>query len=146
MTAASEAGTAQGERLAHEVQRQAGVDHVLHEQDVASLDSQVEVLEEPYSRIGRGLLACVPGESDEIQCMDDRSRPAQVGDEDDARLQGGDEDRLATRVVGRDLGAQLVHADPDLLRGEIHVPDAAVEIQLARSSLYRSASRAMSRL
>jgi hypothetical protein len=41
-------GTAERERLADEVQRQPGVDDVLDEQDVATLDAQVEVLEQPY--------------------------------------------------------------------------------------------------
>ena len=74
----------------------------------------------------------------------DRAR--EVGEEEDARLQRGDEHRLATLVVAGDLGAELRHPRPDLLRGEIDLPDAAVGFDLARSSLYRSARRWMSRL
>jgi hypothetical protein len=39
--------------------------------------------------------------------MRDLERPREVGQEEDARLQRGDEDRLAALVVAGDLGAEL---------------------------------------
>jgi hypothetical protein len=76
----------------------------------------------------------------------DRGRPRQVGEEDEARLEESDEDRLAARVVLRDLAAELRYTRRDLLGGEVDGADALVEGQDARSSRYRSARRSMSRL
>jgi hypothetical protein len=136
---------AQSQRLADEVQRQSGVDDVLDEEDVAALDCDVEILQQPHASLPATAGACVAGEGDEVELVKDRGRAAQIGDEDDARLQRRDEDRLAALVVPRNVRAELVDAGFDLLCGEVDLPDP-VGYQLARSSLYRSARRAMSRL
>ena len=106
---------AERERLADVVERQPGVDDVLDEQDVAILDAQVEILQQPDARFRPRLLTRVAREGDEVELVRDRYRAAEVGDEDDARLQRGDEDRDAALVVGDDLRAQLVDPRFDLL-------------------------------
>jgi len=72
--------------------------------------------------------------------------PRKVGQEEDARLQRGDEDRLASLVVARDLDAQLAYPGLDLAGGEVDVTERLRCFYDARSSLYRSARRWMSRL
>jgi hypothetical protein len=49
--------------------------------------------------------------------------PREVGEEDEARLQRADEQRLTSRVVGRDLLAELRDPGRELLCGEIDLPD-----------------------
>jgi hypothetical protein len=70
-----------------------------------------------------GRSARVAGELEEVEVVEDRDRPRQVGDEDEARLQRRDEQRLAVAIVGRDLGAELGDAAGDLLRAEVDLPD-----------------------
>jgi hypothetical protein len=53
----------------------------------------------------------------------DGQGPREVGEEEDARFQRRDEQGLATLVVPRDLGPQLGNARPNLLGGEIDLPD-----------------------
>jgi hypothetical protein len=50
-------------------------------------------------------------------------RARQVGQEDDARLQGGDQQRVPARVPMRELGAELLDPARDLVAGEIDLPD-----------------------
>ena len=113
---------AQRERLAQVVQRQAGVDDVLDEQDVPAGDPEVEVLQEPDPRLAARLVRAVRGELDEVDGVGDRDRPRQVGEEDEARLQRGDENRVTAVVVDGDLRAELEDARPDVLRGEVELP------------------------
>ena len=47
--------------------------------------------------------------------MRDRDRPGEVGREDERALEDGDEQEIATRVVARDLGSQLIDARRELL-------------------------------
>jgi hypothetical protein len=49
--------------------------------------------------------------------------PREVGEEEDARLQRRYEQGLAALVVPRDLGPELGNARPNLLGGEIDLPD-----------------------
>jgi hypothetical protein len=58
----------------------------------------------------------------------DRERARQVGEEDEARLQTADQDRLAARVVLADLLAELLDARTDLVGGEVDLADPSVEI------------------
>jgi hypothetical protein len=48
----------------------------------------------------------VAGQLDEVERVMDRQGARQVGDERDARLQRGDEQRLEAGVVGGDLGSE----------------------------------------
>jgi hypothetical protein len=106
-------GIAEGKRLAEVVERQTGVDDVLDDQDVAARDLRVEILEEADAAmaalIGAGRIA---GELDEIQAVVDPDRAGQVGDEDDARLEGRDEQRLSALVVTRDLTSEFADTRP----------------------------------
>jgi hypothetical protein len=51
-------------------------------------------------------------------------RARQVGQEDERRLQGADEQRLLAGVVGGDLLAELRDAGRDLLGREVDLSDA----------------------
>jgi hypothetical protein len=62
----------------------------------------------------------------EVDVVDDRQRPRQVGDEDDARLQQADEQRLAAGVVPGDLRAELPDPNRDLACREVDLADALV--------------------
>jgi hypothetical protein len=121
------AGRAEPE-VAHEVvQRQPGVDDVLDDHHVPVVDAGVEVLDEPDRGRAARLVGRVAGELDEVDMVEDRDRTRQVGEEDEARLQGCDEERLPALVVGSDLGAELVDAGCDLSGGEVDLADARVE-------------------
>jgi hypothetical protein len=58
--------------------------------------------------------------------MQDRHGAREVGDEDEARLERPYEDRLATGVVARDLGAELPDAGGELRPREVDLPDPVV--------------------
>ena len=146
------AGRAELERPAEVVERQAGVDDVLDDEDVAPFDRAVEVFQELDRRAAAGLTGAVAGQLDEIDVVDDRDLPAEVDEEDDARLQRCDEERLSARVVLGDLSAELADPGRDLRGGEVDLPDAILGRLVARFdyeaslSPYRWASRSMSRL
>jgi hypothetical protein len=70
--------------------------------------------------------APVAGELDEVEPVEDRDGAGQVGEEDEARLQRADEDRLEARVVAADLGAELPDAGGERLGGEVDLPDPRV--------------------
>jgi hypothetical protein len=55
--------------------------------------------------------------------VQERERTREIGDEDEARLQRADEQRLTPGVVGRDLLAELRDPSRDLLCGEVDLPD-----------------------
>jgi hypothetical protein len=134
------------EGLEQPVQRQAGVDHVLDEQHVLSVDRGVEVLQQPDAPAAARLGAAVACELDEVEPMGDRDGAREIGDEDEARLQQPDEERVAAGVVLGDLRAELGDASGDLLGGKVELADRRIAGYEARSSLYRCARRSMSRL
>ena len=104
---------AERECLAEVVQRQASVDHVFHDQDVAAGDLRIQILEEAdagmVALVGARRVAC---ELDEVEAMVDRQGAGQVRDEDDARLERCDEQRLPTFVVTGDFAPELADARP----------------------------------
>ncbi len=55
--------------------------------------------------------------------MRDRQRPREVGEEDDARLQRRDEQRLAADVGRSKVDAELRDAASDLVARQIDLPD-----------------------
>jgi hypothetical protein len=59
--------------------------------------------------------------------VDDRQGARQVGDEDERRLQRGDEDRLEAVVVTGDLRSELLDPGLDLLPREVDLADALVD-------------------
>jgi hypothetical protein len=134
---------AQQERLRQVVERQAGVDDVLDQQDVPPVDAQGQILQQP-DLASAAAVSVVAGECNEIQVVDDRKSPGQVGDEDERRRQRRNEDRLAAVVVGGDLGSEFADPALDLLPREVDLPDPGIRYE-ARSSLYRWARRSMSR-
>jgi hypothetical protein len=135
------------ERLAEIVERQARVDHVLDDQDVAARDLRVQVLEQPDARVAALVGACrVARELDEVDAVVDPDRPREVGDEDDAGLERRDQKRLPALVVTGDVATQLANPCRNLLAREVDLPETRPGRYDASSSWYRSARRSMSRL
>ena len=134
----------EAERPEQVVERQAGVDDVVDEEHVAADVVRVEILQEPDAVLASGVAPAVRGELEEVDPVRDRERPAQVGDEDEARLQQPDEDGLAARVVLADLAAEFADASSDLLRAEVDLSCVVVSYD-ASFSRYRWARRSRSR-
>jgi len=138
---------AERQGLAEVIQGEARVDDVLDDQDVAVGELLVEVLQEPDPRVAARVgVGAVAGELDEVERVGDRDRPGEVGDEDDARLERRDEQRLAGFVVLGDLAAELADARRQLLTREVDLPDRRRQGYDASSRRYRCARRSMSRL
>jgi hypothetical protein len=95
---------------------------------VATVDARVEVLQEP-NLAPVAPVPLVAGQCDEVQIVDDRQSPREVGDEDDGRFQRRDQDRLEAFVIGSDLRAQLLDAGLDLLPCEVDLADALVDVR-----------------
>ena len=105
-------------------EREAGVHHVLDDQDVAADDLGIEVLEEANARMPTGIrVGAVRRELDEVEGVGDADGPRQVRDEDEARLQRRDEERLTAVVVADDLAPELTDAVGQLLPGEVDLAD-----------------------
>jgi hypothetical protein len=137
----------QRQRLAEVVERQPGVDDVLDDEDVAARDLAVQVLEQTNAGVSALVGAGgVAGELEEIEAVGDPERTREVGDEDAARLQRCDEQRLTPVVVPLDLAAELGDARLQLLAREVDLAEARAAAYDASSSRYRSARRSMSRL
>jgi hypothetical protein len=83
-----------------------------------------------------GVGAVVAGQLDEVDCVMDRDRAREVGEEDEARFQQRDQEQVAALVVPRDLGAELADARLQLVRRQEDVADPAVDVDgyEARSS------------
>jgi hypothetical protein len=110
-------------------------------------DLAVEVLQEPDPRVPAGVgVRSVAGELDEVDAVEDSERAREVGQEDDARLQRRDEERLAAGVVAFDLAAELADACRQLLTCQVDLADARARLYDASSSWYRCAKRSRSRL
>jgi hypothetical protein len=70
--------------------------------------------------------AAVAGELDEVDVVEDRGGAGDVREEDEARLQRADEERLPAVVVGGKLGSELANAGRDLRCGQVDLPDPVV--------------------
>jgi hypothetical protein len=82
-----------------------------------------------------GVGAVVARQLDEVDLVRDRYRTREVGQEDEARLQEGDQEQLAARVVLCDLRAELGDALSQLPGAEEDVPESGVaRLYDARSS------------
>ena len=131
-------GVAEAQRLAEVVQRQTGVDHVLDDEDVAVGDLQIEVLEQADppvpARVG---VRAVTRELDEVDRVRDRNRAGEIGEEDEARLERCDEQRLAAGVVTCDLAAELGDARRQLPPREVDLADCVPRRYFASSRRYR---------
>ena len=107
----------------------------------------IGVLQQADAGVAAGVGAVVAGELDEVDLVRGRDRTREVGQEDEARLEEGDQQQVLARVVLGDLRAELADACLQLLGREEHVADSRVGGGYeARSSRYRWASRSMSRL
>jgi hypothetical protein len=60
--------------------------------------------------------------------VQDRHGAREIGDEDERRLERGDEDRLEILVVAGDLGAELLDPRGDLLPREVDLADPRIGI------------------
>src|SRR4051812_48931043 len=115
-------GVARAE-IPHQIlQGQARVDDVLDDQHVAALDRRVEVLEDPHHAAGVGLRA-VAGHGHEVDLDRDVDLAHQIAEEEHGALQDADEQQVAAVVVARDLGPELGHPRPQLVRLDEHLPD-----------------------
>ena len=126
MTALSEAGFRSRNERGEVMHRQPGVDDLFDEHDVATLDVGVEILEEAHLVVAARLGGAVARQLDEVERVEDRHRARQVARERDAGLQRADEERLASFVVARQLGAQLLDAGSELVPVEEDFADAVV--------------------
>jgi hypothetical protein len=82
-----------------------------------------------------GAGAVVARQLDEVDLVRDRDRAREVGQEDEARLQEGDEQQLAAFVVLGDLRAELGDTLSQLPGAEEDVPESRVaRLYDARSS------------
>jgi hypothetical protein len=92
---------------------------------VAPVDAHRQILEQP-DLPSSAAVPVVPGERDEVEVVNDGQRAREVGDEDDRRLQRGDEDRLAAFVIAGDLRAELGNPGLDLLVREVDLADPGI--------------------
>jgi hypothetical protein len=140
-------GLAEPQRLAEVVEGEPRVDDVLDDQHVPMRDFGVEILEQPDPSVtARVRVGAVARELDEVEPVRDPDRAGEVGEEDDARLQRRDEQRLAAVVVPRDLVSELPDACSQLPAREVDLPDRRRSSYDASSRRYRCARRSTSRL
>jgi hypothetical protein len=88
----------------------------------------------------------VARELEEVDPVRDAQGAREVRDEDEARFQRRDEQRLAAVVVAAQLAPELTDARLQLLAREVDLAEARAAAYDASSSRYRSARRSMSRL
>src|SRR5207247_359195 len=111
-------------------------DDVLHHEDVAALDVDVEVLEDADDTRGvRGV--AVARDRHEVDLAGDRQAAHQVGHEEDRPFQDADEQEVAAVVVRRDLLAEL--RDPPLQGVSIDQDVGDGPLELCRTHSFRSA-------
>jgi hypothetical protein len=92
---------------------------------MAAGDFRIEVLQQPDPGMAAGVGARrVARELEEIESVRDPERAREVRDEDDARLQRRDEQRLSSVVVSRDVAAELADARLQLLAREVDLAEA----------------------
>ena len=109
--------TADTEIVLEIVQRDAAVENVLDEDDVAALDVLIQVLVDLHGAGGRGLVA-VGRHGHEIDRARNGDAAHQVGHEHKAALEHADEQRLTAVKIPGNLGTQLRRARLDLLGGQ----------------------------
>jgi hypothetical protein len=94
---------------------------------MAPVDAHAEVLEQSHLSARPAAVPVVGGQVDEVEVVDDRQGAREVGDEDERRLQRGDEDWLEAVVVSGDLRSELPDPGLDLLPREVDLADALVD-------------------
>ncbi len=83
-------------------------------------DRRVQILQQPD---GAGVAARVGRELEEVDAVRDRQRAGEVGEEDGARLERRDEQRLTPGVRGGQLAAELGDPAADLVAGQVDLPN-----------------------
>jgi hypothetical protein len=83
-------------------------------------DREVEILQQLDAA---AVPAPVGSELEEVDRMGDRERAREVGEEQRARLERRDENRLAAGIGLRELPAELRDAAADLAAGQVDLPD-----------------------
>ena len=93
----------------------AGVQYIVHHQDITAADIQAQFLgEDQFSRFGP---ASVAGNADEIQAQREGKVPEQIRQENNGAVQERDNDQIASGEVLFDLAGQGVDAAGQLLLG-----------------------------
>jgi hypothetical protein len=105
------------------VQRQPRVHDVLDEDHVPLGERGIDVLQQPHSTLSAALVRC---ELDDVERVRDGERAGDVREEDDARLERRDQDRIEARVITRDLVAELGNPGSNLRAAEIDGPEVAL--------------------
>jgi hypothetical protein len=101
-------------------------------------DLGVQVFQEPDPRVSaRVRVGPVARQLDEIDPVQNRDRTGQIREEDGARFQRGDEQRLTPVVVTGDLAAELGDARAQLLASEVDLADGVPRLYDASSRRYR---------
>src|SRR5207244_11521846 len=96
-----------GLEVPHQVREgQPRIDDVLDDEDVAGLDVDVQVLEDPDDP-GRVGLGPVARNRHEVDLARDRKRAHEIGHEENGALEDADQQQIPARVIGRDLLSQL---------------------------------------
>ncbi len=127
MQTATSRGLAQLQRPDQVVEREAGVDDVLDDQDVPACDRHIQVLDQADRRTPAESPA-VAGERDEFDRMREVDRTREIGDEDERSAEHRHEHEVGARVpvVARDRVAELADARRDLTAREVDLADARV--------------------
>ena len=121
---AQEAGGFQARRIAGAKdflkvgQRDARVDDVFDDDDMAVFERNIEILQQPdlARAFGRGAVA---RDRDEIERHGSRHRPGEIGEKDKRALEHGDKvQRFALAIVAIDLGSQLTDTRVNLVGGK----------------------------
>jgi hypothetical protein len=93
-----------------------------------AVDAHAEVFEQTHLPARPAAVPVVRGQVDEVEVVDDGQGAREVGNEDERRLQRGDEDRLEAVVVCGDLRSELLDPGLDLLPREVDLADPLVDV------------------
>src|SRR5215470_10420944 len=99
------------------IERQAGVENVFYEDDVAAFDRLIEVFGEAHFP-ARARAVTVAGDADKIETGIEIHAPGQVAEKNAGPFQHADEDDRLAGKIPRDLCAELGDALGDLLATE----------------------------
>ena len=110
-------GVARGEELAQIFHRQAGVDDVLDDDDMAAGDVVVEILDQAHDTGGL-VVQAIAGDCDEIHVDRAVHAAAEIDVEKGRALEHADEHGPLVAILGGQLTGELFHARGDGLFGE----------------------------
>jgi hypothetical protein len=122
------------------VERQAGVDDVLDEEHVTIGEWDVDVLQQAHSSATG---TRIRGELDDVERVRNRKLTGEIGEEDDARLERCNQERVETAIVGGDLRPELGDTRGDLATREVDGADLTV-LRLEGAGSHRLGGEAQS--